>query len=77
MQGPREAPENLPSVTIAVVEANSGIPISASVVMNISGMPEPFGPSYRITMTAPGDTFPCAMASCASSSRSNTAAGPM
>ena len=45
MQGPLDAPENLPSVINAIELESSGSEAMASVVMNISGMPEPFGPS--------------------------------
>jgi hypothetical protein len=45
-----------------------------SVVMNISDIPEPFGPSQRMMTTSPGLMRPEMMAAWASSSLSKTAA---
>ena len=76
MDAPLEAPENLPSV-ISATEDPSPIPAIADVGFSISLMPgPPLGPSYLITTTSPALIFPPRIASMASSSQSNTLAGP-
>ena len=45
MAAPRVAPENRPSVTSETVPLSFSSQTMASVVMSISGMPEPRGPS--------------------------------
>ena len=45
MHGPLEAPEKRPSVIRAIERDSSESEAIASVVINISGMPEPRGPS--------------------------------
>ena len=76
MEAPLEAPENLPSVIRATVSP-SPIPAIADVGFNISLIPgPPLGPSYLITTTSPSTIFPPLIAAIASSSHSNTLAGP-
>ena len=76
MDAPLDAPENLPSVIRATVEP-SPIPAIAEVGFSISLIPgPPFGPSYLITTTSPGTILPPLIAATASSSDSNTLAGP-
>ena len=76
IEAPLVAPLKRPSVISATVEP-SPIPEIADVGLSISLIPgPPFGPSYRITTTSPGFIFPPLIASIASSSLSNTLAGP-
>ena len=76
MDAPRLAPEKRPSVMSATVEP-SPIPAMADVGLSISLMPgPPLGPSYLMTTTSPATILPDLMASIASSSQSNTLAGP-
>ena len=76
IDAPLEAPEKRPSVINATDEPNP-IPAMADVGFNISLIPgPPFGPSYLITTTSPGTIFPPLIAAIASSSQSNTLAGP-
>ena len=73
---PRVAPEKRPSVSRAT-ESPSPSPMIAAVTASISRMPgPPAGPSLRMTTTSPGSIFPCVTAAIASSSSSNTRAGP-
>ena len=76
IDAPLEAPENLPSVIKATLEP-SPIPAIADVGLSISLIPgPPFGPSYLITTTSPATILPDLIAVIASSSQSNTLAGP-
>jgi len=53
------------------------MPAIADVGLSISLIPgPPFGPSYLITTTSPGTILPPLIAAMASSSQSNTLAGP-
>lgn len=53
MTNPWDAPENRPSV-MKPTESPRPAPMMAAVGVSISGIPgPPFGPSYRMTMTAP------------------------
>src|SRR4029078_9890355 len=73
---PCVAPEKRPSV-INATESPRPAPCSAPVTCSISRIPgPPFGPSHPMTMTWPGLTLPFFTAEKASSSRSNTIAGP-
>ena len=73
---PRVAPEKRPSVSSATLSPRPS-PTSAAVTSSISRMPgPPLGPSLRITTTSPGSIRPAVTASIASSSHSNTRAGP-
>ena len=77
MDAPLDAPEKRPSVIRATLSP-SPIPAMAEVGFNISLMPgPPFGPSYLMTTTSPGTIFPPFIAVMASSSQSNTLAGPL
>ena len=76
IDAPRDAPENLPSVINATLEPRP-IPAMAEVGFNISRIPgPPLGPSYRMTTTSPATILPPLIAAIASSSHSNTRAGP-
>ena len=76
IEAPRLAPEKRPSVIRATLEP-SPIPAIADVGLSISLIPgPPFGPSYLITTTSPATILPPLIASIASSSQSNTLAGP-
>ncbi len=76
MDAPRLAPENLPSVIRATLSPRP-IPAIADVGLSISLIPgPPLGPSYLITTTSPGTILPPLIAAIASSSQSNTLAGP-
>ena len=76
IDAPRLAPEKRPSV-ISATDEPSPIPAIADVGLSISLMPgPPLGPSYLITTTSPGTIFPPFIAAIASSSQSNTLAGP-
>ena len=56
MQGPRVAPENRPSVTIATDLSNPS-PTSVAAGIDSSRIPgPPRGPSLRITSTSPDDS---------------------
>ena len=70
------APLNLPSV-ISATDLSSPIPDIADVGESISLIPgPPLGPSYLITITSPATILLLNIASTASSSESNTLAGP-
>ena len=74
---PLVAPLNLPSV-ISATYLSKPIPAIADVGDSISLIPgPPFGPSYLITTTSPLTIFLERIASIASSSKSNTLAGPL
>ena len=74
---PFVAPLNLPSV-ISATDLSNPIPQIAEVGDNISLIPgPPFGPSYLITTTSPSTILFPNIASIASSSESNTLAGPL
>ena len=76
IEAPLLAPENLPSVIRATVDP-SPIPAIADVGLSISLIPgPPLGPSYLITTTSPSTILPPRIAAIASSSQSNTLAGP-
>ena len=73
---PWVAPEKRPSVSSATLSPRPS-PTSAAVTCSISRIPgPPFGPSLRITTTSPGWMSFAITAAKASSSRSNTRAGP-
>ena len=77
IEAPRLAPEKRPSVMSATDEP-SPIPTIADVGLSISLIPgPPLGPSYLMTTTSPATIFPPFMAAIASSSQSNTLAGPV
>ena len=74
---PWVAPEKRPSVSSAT-ESPSPSPWSAAVTASISRMPgPPAGPSLRMTTTSPASIAPAFTAANASSSHSNTRAGPL
>ena len=74
---PWVAPEKRPSVS-SPTEGPSPAPVRAAVTASISRMPgPPRGPSPRITTTSPAEMAPRCTASNASSSQSNTRAGPL
>ena len=76
MEAPLVAPENLPSV-IRATSLSRPIPAIIAVGASISLIPgPPLGPSYLMTTTSPATIFPPLIASTASSSLSNTLAGP-
>ena len=76
-ENPFVAPENRPSVTSAT-SLPSPAPATAAVTASISGIPgEPFGPSYRMTMTSPASILPDVSASNASCSESKGRAVPV
>jgi len=76
IEAPRLAPEKRPSV-IRATDEPSPIPAIADVGLSISLIPgPPFGPSYLMTTTSPSTILPPLIAAIASSSESNTLAGP-